>query len=61
MFTQKLIERGVEVIRPEEIDHTEKREIDGELFGGFNTYNARDLFFYYDNCIYECPSFCFSR
>ena len=55
-ITKKLMELGIEVIRPGVIDHTRKYTICEQEGNGFHTFSPRDLIFYYHDSLYECPS-----
>jgi hypothetical protein len=59
--SEKLMDRGIHVVRPSEYNSDKTREFEGVKLEGFHTYNARDLLLYYHNSVYESPTFCESR
>ena len=59
---QRLMDMGIEVLRPAEIDHTRKYELEGiTIHGGMQTFSPRDILFYYHDSVYECPTVQSSR
>jgi len=56
-IAKKLINMGIEVIRPAEIDHSKHYELEGKLIkGGMHTFSPRDILFYFHDSVYECPT-----
>lgn len=61
-IAKKLMDHGIQVVRPNEIDHSVKLQFQGiELSSGFQTFNARDLLLYYHDSVYDSPTSCESR
>lgn len=54
---KKLMDMGIEVLRPGSIDHTVHYELEGQhINGGMHTFSPRDILFYYHDTVYECPT-----
>ena len=54
---KRLMDMGIEVIRPGEIDHSRSYELEGhKIEGGLHTFSPRDIIFYYHDSVYECPT-----
>jgi hypothetical protein len=55
--SQRLMDMGIEVLRPAEIDHHKHYELEGKnIEGGLHTFSPRDILFYYHDSVYECPT-----
>lgn len=54
---KKMMDMGIEVIRPGVIDHSREYELEGKTIkGGLHTFSPRDILFYYHDTVYECPT-----